>query len=185
MLNHKPYTEWMQLALDGDLRPEQRDQLHGHLAECQACAAAWEGLARLDRLFGQAPLAAPRAGFVGRFNARLQQRRSQPRVMWGALALGFGAVGAAALVLPVGLSALWSLAQLVGQPAASAALWNSASATSEVMLALGGALWVTARALGELALVTPLAWMLAVGALIITIIWIYFMRRLSLQGLGV
>lgn len=183
-VTHKPYTEWIQLALDGDLPTEQRAELDAHLADCQSCASTWEAMARLERLFTQAPLAAPRPGFTGRFNARLKQQRSQPKALWGALALGFGAIGSAALVLPIGLSALWSLVQLVGQPATSAALFNSASTTTQVALALANALFITGRGLGEWALNTPLVWLVALGALAATAAWLYFMRRLSLQGLG-
>lgn len=184
MVNHKPYTEWIQLALDGDLQAEQRVQLDAHLAECQSCAATWEALTRLERLFTQAPLAAPRPGFTNRFSARLKQQRSQPKALWGALALGLGAVGSAALVLPLGLSALWSLVQLIGQPAASAALFNSASTTTQVALALANALFITGRGLGEWALNTPMVWVAVLGAMAATIAWVYYVRRLSLQGLG-
>lgn len=182
-MSHKPYLEWMHLDLDGDLAAGQRADLRSHLDECPACAAEWEALSQVDRLLAQSPLAAPRAGFSGRFIARLQQQRARPRTVWGALALGFGAVGVAALVLPVGVSLLWSLAQLVGQPAASAALVNSASATTAVALSLANALLVTLRALGAQAAATPLAWALALGALAVAVAWLYFVRRLGLQRL--
>lgn len=182
-MSHKHYLDWMQLALDDALPPAQRQELTAHLGECPACSAAWDGLQRADRLLAQAPLAAPRPGFTGRFNARLRQRRSQPQAVWGALALGLGAVGAAALVLPAGVGLLWTLAQLAGQPATATALFNSASAASQVMLALLNALYVTARGVGELALVSPLAWALTLSALGATALWVYVLRRLSLQGL--
>jgi anti-sigma factor RsiW len=179
-MSHKLYLDWMHLALDEGLPPARRAELDGHLAECEACAAAWDALLQVDRLFASAPLAAPRAGFTTRFNARLQQR-SRPRAVWGALALGFGAVGAAAFVLPVGVSLLWSLAQVVGRPAASAALLNSASATSEVGLALVRALFVAALALGEWAVGMPLFWVVVLAALLATGVWIYMLRRVNLQ----
>jgi anti-sigma factor RsiW len=182
-MSHKNYLEWMHLALDGALPAAQRAELNTHLSECAACAAAWDSLHHADRWLAHAPLAAPRPGFTGRFNARLQQRRSRPKAVWGALALGFGAVGAAALVLPAGVGLLWSLVQLAGQPATTAALFNSASAASQVVLALLNALFVTARGVGELALATPLAWALAALALAATALWFYMLRRLSLQGL--
>ena len=51
------------------------------------------------------------------------------------------------------------------------------------MLALLNALYVTARGVGELALVSPLAWALTLSALGATALWVYVLRRLSLQGL--
>jgi anti-sigma factor RsiW len=180
-MSHKPYLDWMHLALDEALTARQRAELDGHLAECAACAATWDALTQVDRLFAPAALAVPRPGFSGRFSARLKQQRARPRAIWGALALGFGAVGAASVVLPLGVSLLWSLAQLVGQPAASAALLNSASATSEVGLALARALFVAALALGEWAVWSPVAWAVFLGALLVSAGWVYMLRRVSVQ----
>lgn len=181
---HKPYSDWMQLALDGELAQEHRTRLEAHLAECVECAGWWEALNRVEAFFTDPPLARPRAGFTGRFNARLQQQHSQPKTLWGLITLGVGAFSSGALVAGFVLfSLVWPVVHLVGQPAASAALWQSAGAASEVLLTLVDALWVVIRALGEWALQTPLAWLCVVIALGLTLAWVFTIRRFALQGL--
>ncbi len=182
MVNHKPYLDWMQLALDEALAPPQRAELETHLADCAECAEQWGALIRVTQLLAAEPLAAPRVGFTGRFKARLAQRHSRPKEVWGAFALGLGALGASALVLPLGLGVLWTLAQIAGQPAATAALINSATATSDVLNTFGEALWVAARALGSFALGTPTLWLGALAALALTVVWFVVMGRLVRQG---
>src|SRR3972149_9010464 len=103
-MNHKPYLDWRHAAPDAGearLAPDQRAQLDAHLAGCAECQSLWDVLGEADRLFEAAPMAAPRPGFTGRFKARLAQQRSRPRTVWGALALGLGAVGAGAVGLAV------------------------------------------------------------------------------------
>ncbi|MBP7691088.1 MAG: zf-HC2 domain-containing protein [Anaerolineales bacterium] len=181
-MSHQPYSDWMHLALEDALAAAQRAELNAHLAGCAACAAAWDGLLRVERLLAPAPVAAPRPGFTGRFTARLRQRRAHPPAIWGALTLSLGAVGAAALVLPAGVSLLWSLAQLAGQPATSAAFLESATAASGVARTLANALFITARGVGEWALLSPAVWALLLTALAATAAWFYLVRRLSLSG---
>ena len=173
----------MQLALDGELSFAQREELETHVAGCAECEARWGVLARVDALFTEAPLIAPRSGFTGRFNARLKQRRSQPRPLWGVFALGLGVMGGAALILPFGLSLLWTLAQALGQPATAAAVFDSASAVSNVAVTLIGAITAILRSLGEYALGAPAVWAGVMMSLIVVVAWFYLMRRLALQGL--
>jgi anti-sigma factor RsiW len=183
MTMHKPYFEWMQLALDGELLATQQRELDAHLAECAECATRREALARVAAIFSGAPVVAPRPGFTGRFNARLKQRRSQPRPLWGVFALGLGVAGGAMLILPLGLGMVWTLAQVIGQPATTAAMFNSATAASNLAATLAGAFTAIARSLGEYALGSPVAWAGGGAAIVIVAAWFYLMRRLALQGL--
>ncbi len=182
-MSHQPYLDWMQLALDGDLRPEHRLQLDAHLRDCAQCATMWQTLNEVEALLSTAPLVAPRPGFTRRFTARLKAQRSPSRALWGVLALGLGVIGAAAVVLPLTLGMVWPLIQLIGQPAASAALVNNASAVSQTLLIVGAALWAAARALGEFAIGTPLVWLLILGVFLATTLWVVALRRIALQGL--
>ncbi len=177
-MNHKPYLDWMQSALDGTLTSDQRPQLEGHLGDCGECQSVWDALVEADRLFKAEPLAAPRPGFTGRFKARLAQQRSRPRVVWGALALGLGAVGAAALVLPVGVGLLFSAARVAREPATTAAVYSGLNATADFAGTVFDALFVAGRALAEWALVNPLMWAMCVGAAVVTVMWFYFVRKL-------
>jgi anti-sigma factor RsiW len=183
MISHKPYFEWMQLALDGELEPARRNELAEHVTECAECATRWEALARVEVLFANAPIVAPRPGFTARFNARLKHHRSQPRPLWGVFALGVGALGGVMAMLPLGLGVLWTLVQVVGQPATAAAMFNSASAATGVALTFLGAFAAIAKAIGEYALTAPVAWGCAFAALLVVAAWLYLMRRLARQGL--
>ena len=180
-MNHKPYLDGMQAALDAGearLAPDQRSQLEDHLVDCGECQSVWEALVEVDRLFKAEPMATPRPGFTGRFKARLEQRHSRPRAVGGALALGLGAVGAAALVLPVGVGLLFSAARVVQEPAATAALYSGFNTTASFARTVLDALFIAGRALVEWALVNPLMWAACVGAAAATAMWFYFMRKL-------
>lgn len=179
---HKPYQAWMQDLLDGSLAGPARVQLEAHLASCQDCLTRWNALSAVDRLFKAAPLAAPRAGFSGRYKARAAQRRSRPRLVWGAVALGLGAVGATGVVVPVGVALIWSLLRAAQQPATLLALNTSAAATASFANTVLEALFIAARALLEAALANPLAWAGAALALALTGAWLVMLRKLVPQG---
>ncbi len=181
---HKPYQAWMHALLDGALATPARRQLEEHLAGCQGCQANWAALSAVDRLFKAAPLAAPRPGFAGRFKARQAQRRSRPRLVWGALALGAGAVAASAVVAPVGLAFIWSLLRVAQQPATLGALNTSAASTLGFLITVADALIIAGRALLAGALAQPLAWVGAVLALGLTVAWLVALRKLVPEGLA-
>ena len=180
-MNHKPYLDWMHAALDAGearLAPDQQAQFDAHLADCAECQSLWDVLCEADRLFAAAPLAAPRPGFTGRFKARLAQQRSRPKAVWGALVLGLGAVGAAAMVLPVGVGFLFSIVRVAQEPAMTDALYSGFNATASFAGMVLDGLFIAARALGEWALGNPLTWAASLVALAATAMWFYFMRRL-------
>ncbi len=178
MLTHKPYADWMQAALDGTATPDQQAQLDEHRAACAECGAAWAALVEVERLFRDEPMAAPRSGFTSRFKARLAQRHSRPRVMWGALALGLGAVGAAALVVPLGAGLLLSGVRLAQEPATTAAFYSGVNATTTFAATIAEALFIAGRAVLTWAIGDPRVWAAGVTGLGITGAWLYFMRKL-------
>jgi len=179
-MTHQPYLDWMQAKLDDALDPEAARELDAHLAACAECVSEWLLLLEVHHLFQAEPPARPRPGFTGRFKARLEQRHSRPRLVWGALALGFGAVGAAALVLPVGIGLMLMAVQTVQEPAATAALWSSLSALSGFLTALADALFIIGGALLRTLLVNPLTGVVGFLGLVITAIWAYFIHNLGL-----
>ena len=178
-MNHKPYHEWMNAMLDGAIAPADRRALEAHLSTCTSCQATWAALSSVQRLFKGAPLAAPRPGFNGRFQARLAQRRSRPPAIWGALALGLGAVAVSALVVPLGLSVIFSTVRVAEQPATSLALLASASAVFVFLSTLIDALFIAASALAAALLPNPLSWAAALLALALTGVWLYVMRKIA------
>jgi anti-sigma factor RsiW len=181
-MNHKPYQEWMQSVLDGALAPAARRELEAHLATCGECQSTWSALNEVHRLFKAEPLVAPRAGFTGRFQARLAQRRSRPRLMWGALVLGLGTVGAAALVVPLGLGLIFAGVRAAQQPATALAVVASLEAAFAFAETVASAIFIALRAVVEPALTNPLAWVMAAAALALTGVWLYVMRNLLPEG---
>jgi anti-sigma factor RsiW len=183
-MNHKPYQDWMQAVLDGALAPAARRELEAHLAGCAECQGDWAALTEVQRLFKGAPMASPRAGFTGRFQARLAQRRSRPRLVWGALALGLGTVALAALVVPLGLGLIFAGLRAAQQPATAVAVAASLEAALAFIETVAGALFIAGRAVVEPAVANPLAWGAALLALAAAGVWVYVMRNLPPQGEG-
>jgi anti-sigma factor RsiW len=181
-MNHKPFQAAMQAVLDGTVSAAERHALEAHLTGCGACQADWVALSEVHRLFKAEPMLAPRAGFNGRFKARLAQRRSRPRLIGGAVALGLGAVGLAALVVPVGLGLVYGAWRVAQQPATALALWASANAAWTVLETILAALYIAARSVVEPALMSPLAWLAAAAALAVTGVWLYVMRTVLPEG---
>jgi len=178
-MNHKPFVDRMHAALDGELFPTERDELTAHLTACTDCQTTWDALIETQRLLKAEPLAAPRAGFTGRFRARLQAQRSRPRVVWGALVLGFGAVSAAAIILPLGFGLLFSGWHFASQATANAALYNSLTTIAALVAVILQALLTLLSALAELVLAHPLTGPATASALTIVLLWLYLLRKLT------
>jgi anti-sigma factor RsiW len=182
-MNHKPFQDWMHAVLDGDIAPSARRDLEAHLAECGECQSTWTALSEVQRLLRAEPPVAPRAGFTGRFQARLAQRRSRPRLLWGGVALGLGAISAAALVVPVGLGVILAALRAAQEPTTVLALVSSFSAAASFADTIFGALYIALRSLVETAAVSPLAWAASLVSLALAGLWVYVMRHLPQKGM--
>jgi hypothetical protein len=181
-MNHKPYLDWMQAALEGDLASTQRRDLAEHLAACANCLATWDALNDAQRQFKAEPWAAPRPGFTGRFRARLAARRSRTRALWGAVVLGasaFSTVATLAVVATVAFTTVFSAAQAAQQPATATALYSSGAAALTFCRTIAHALWTVFGALAEKALVNPLTWLASLAALGVVAAWAYLVLKLK------
>jgi len=69
------HQERFSLWLDGRLLPEQAELMAQHVAECPDCQTFYSALRRLEALFGEAGMPAPRPGFSARLQARLAARQ--------------------------------------------------------------------------------------------------------------
>lgn len=181
-MNHKPYLDWMNAALDGELASVQRRELVEHLAACASCQAAWDGLNDVQRQLKAEPLAAPRPGFAGRFRARQAARRSQARLVWGGVVLGLSSLSAVAVLLVAGalsFGTLFSAAQVARQPAAVSALYSSGAAVLTFGSTVARAGWTVFDVLAEKALLNPFAWLLCLLAFGVVASWGYLVYKLS------
>jgi anti-sigma factor RsiW len=183
---HKPSLDPMQAALDGELSPEARARFERQLAESPKARARWAALLEASRLLaaapGAAPLASPRPGFSKRFQARLAERRSNTKMVWGMLALGLTApVGTAVMAVLVVGSLLPGLL-LTPHPVD----WMSAQATG-IGIGLAdartvlSALVVSAYTLASWALSQPLTWLAMTMGGAVAVAWLYLVRKLTLE----
>lgn len=181
-MNHKPFQDLMHAVLDGELASASRRDLEAHLAECGECQSTWTSLSEVQRLLRAEPPMAPRPGFSGRFQARLAQRRARPRLLWGGLVLGLGAVSAAALVVPVGLGVIFTALRAAQEPTTALALIASLNATATFADTVLSALFIAARSMLETAAASPLTWAASLAGLALAALWIYVMRHLPRKG---
>ena len=181
-MNHRPYLDWMNAALDGELPSVQRRELAEHLAACDSCQAVWDGLNDLQRQLRAEPPAAPRPGFVGRFKARQAAHRSRARLVWGGVVLGLSSasvLATVAVVVALACSAAFSAAQVARQPAAVAALYSSGAAALTFGSTVARAAWTVFEVLAEKALLHPLTWVMSLMALAVVVSWAYLVYKLS------
>jgi len=181
-MNHKPYLNAMQAALDGELASVQRRELAEHLAACASCQSTWDALNDAQRLLKAEPPAAPRAGFTGRFRARLAMRRSQARLVWGAAVLGFSSLSiviALAVVGTLALGTAFSAAQVARQPAAVSAFYSSGLVALTLGTTVARALLTVYDALAQKILINPLTWLGCLAALAVVAAWGYLVLKLS------
>jgi hypothetical protein len=153
-MNHQPFEDWL---LGGDpLSAVQMHDLHAHLTDCEYCTA----LAEVNTALRATRPAAPREGFVPRFEARLQLQRARQRrrTFWGMFFLALASAGViialALRVIPyfgddlLGVAVAW-IPYLVS-------LFNSANVIGEIVAVLIGIVaglipgyaWVLAALLG-------------------------------------
>jgi predicted anti-sigma-YlaC factor YlaD len=175
---HEAVRALMHAVLDGDAAPGQRAELDAHLIGCDACRATFAELqaaeVTLIRAAEWMPLVGPRAGFLGRFQARLSQRERRPPSWLGALVLAGGALATVVVALVPVLFAIASWLPVAASPAALTVVAGTVETSSRLLGGLGNALLITARAVAAL----PVVWgiMLAAGAVVGA--WLAVMGRL-------
>ncbi len=90
-MDHRPFEDWL---LDNkDLTSSEKRELNAHLQACSSCTA----LAEVNLALKSVKAAAPAAGFTGRFQVRLADRKKALRLrnLWGFLVL----IGSALAIL--------------------------------------------------------------------------------------
>ncbi len=178
----KPSLDRMQAALDGELSPDEQAQLERQLAESPEARARWTALSEVSQLLGAAPMAGPRPGFSKRFQARLAERRSRPKVLWGVLVLGVTApVGLTVIALLLAGSLVTAL-----MLAPSPADWMSAQVTGAAMnladaRAISSTLATSAYAVSGWALSQPLTWLFITLGGAVVAAWLYAIRKVNLE----
>jgi predicted anti-sigma-YlaC factor YlaD len=139
------YIEWMSLAQDGALNSTQTRLLHTHLAACPPCQTQWEAMTLVSQMFRAAPMVAPAAGFVDRFQIKMAYQQEQRRrtMIW--LLLGIGVFALLALTLPSVIGLLSFTGRLILPYQVIAYVQGLWTWTSMVLSALTDAAWVLIR----------------------------------------
>jgi len=173
-LNHLPFEDW--LLSEETLTQEEAGRLQEHLQGCEVCSMLALALSEVDRELRAAPVLPPVAGFVNRWQARLEAERQKlhRRQTFFTMLLSIG--GAmfffallAIVLLPVILSP-W--------PVLLALVYELTSTFSFVSV-IGEALLTVLRALFDLFPVTQWAaiWLAFAG---LGALWVVALHRLTL-----
>ncbi|HEY57703.1 MAG TPA: zf-HC2 domain-containing protein [Anaerolineae bacterium] len=165
---HEPYATW--ILEQEALTPEQRAALESHLAQCAPCQALDLGWRAARRGLSHYPEAAPRPGYLARWQVyRAAQVRRRRRQAWVAgLLAGAGAILALLLSALLGLSPLtWLVGRLIAGvrwAAQAHALWVLLRALADLLPRPLSALLLAGSSLSGAALVVFWAWLLLQSA---------------------
>lgn len=182
-----PPPDWLNDAVDGSLPAAEVER---RLQADPAARARYHQLRAMERLLHHPPLVQPRPGFRGRVQARLEAHRQalegqHRRSVWGALALGVGAVavsGASVVGLPVLAVLAWWLLQTGAAAPLAATLSGLAPNPADwaALAAVANGLLMGARALAGW-LVGPAGCALFTLAAGMVLLWAMTVRRLTFQ----
>ena len=174
MSTHRPFETWI---LQGEpLRPQDDESLRRHLQGCQACRSLAQGWGVVEPRLSSVTLAAPRPGFVRRWESRKAVRRAGRRSDWWMLAANLIAATVAAVVV------LWEVGSGLDGPTALLNDWIRDFALWSVAVRVGGDI------LRALANSLPsgllggmwLGFVAAMGCL--TVLWVASFYRITVQG---
>ena len=172
-MDDKTLARMMQV-LDGELSSQERDGLEGQIARCEECSAEWGKLQVLDQMLRQEPMVSPPRGFTGRVVARIDRRQYRRRILFGGVALSFGAVATALILVFFPLFSLPSVSGGLGPLYEAGRV--SAVGFGELATTLLASLWTTADALVLMAL--PLALCGFSLALVANLVWLVLIKKL-------
>ena len=176
MSTHRPYEEWI---LQGEpLRPQDSESLRQHLGVCEACRSLAHGWGVLESKLRSVTLAAPKPGFVRRWESRRAVLHAGRRSEWWMFAASLTAATVAAVVvlLEVG-SGLEAPTTLLNDWIGDLALWSVAARVGgDILRALANSL--PSGLLGGV----WLGFVAAMGGL--TVLWVASFYRTAVQGVS-
>ena len=115
-MNCQEISQLMSLSLDDALPADEARQLQMHLDRCQSCQAKWTSMQRISRLFADAPMEPPPAGFAAKVSQRLAQREARRRWVLGGMILFMVAISLTVLALPAIIGAFMAVEKLYSYP---------------------------------------------------------------------
>jgi len=139
----------MSLALDQRLTQVEIRGLENHLERCPTCHEEWEAMQRISRLFTDAPLMEPPAGFADRVMQRLAQRQAHRRRLLTGAALLVVSLSLGALALPWIVGWLTMLWQVITEPSLLSDGAKLAAQLLDLAESVGGACWLIITAVSS------------------------------------
>ena len=170
-MNHRPFEEWLRAERQSD--GERRQSLAAHVESCEICQSLIANLKNVEVLFQASGEVAPRAGFVGRWRARLSQQKIEDERRQAMAMLGVNSAIAAVLFVLLAAQTLPILASPVDF------LAGAIQGIAETVLFLN----VSARLLESLTrilpgLLPPSWWLVMVSALAgMLVLWLATLRQ--------
>lgn len=137
------------LALDQNLTQSEARGLEEHLRRCPTCQKEWEAMQRVSRLFTDAPLMGPPAGFANRVMQRLAQRQARRRRLLAGAALLVVSLSLGALALPWIVGWLTMLWQVITEPSLLSHGAKLAAQLLNLAESVGGACWLIITAVSS------------------------------------
>jgi len=155
-----------------------RAALAARLTDQPEAQALWDAMQSTERQLRAAPLLAPGAGFVQRFEARRVAGRESSSKAWLPFFGGVVATGGLAVCAPL----------IVSLGFYARAVWMNGHVFAIVArdivgagAAIGGALLTSGAALLEIAIPNPWMWLAVTGAAGIVVVWMYLIGKLTLE----
>lgn len=176
MSTHQPFEEWI---LQGEsLRPRDAESLRHHLEGCEACRDLADGWERVEPRLRAVTLAAPKPGFVRRWESLKTVRDAGRRSDWWMLTVSLTAATVAAVVV------LWEIGSVWAGPTTLLNGWIRDLALWSVAVRVGGDI------LQALAHTLPsgllgglwLGFVAVMGGL--TVLWVASFYRITAQGVS-
>lgn len=175
MTQHLPFEDW--LLWPEDLPPDQAQALHEHLESCLVCRGLAERWRAADSRLANAPMLAPRPGFLQRWQAQETARQVAERRWQAWLFLALAGSGSLILAATIGWQSLATISPthlLVSLLETGVTLGSQIGALGEIAQVLRH---------GLQAFFPPALWLaMLVGLAALSLLWLISISRLAVQG---
>ncbi|MBI5052781.1 MAG: hypothetical protein HZB52_05890 [Chloroflexi bacterium] len=155
-----------------------RAALTTRLSDQPEAQAAWDAMQSVEQKLNAAPMIAPSAGFVQRFEARRVATQSSSGKAWLAFFGGVIVTGGVAASAPLIIGLAFYVREVWEQEIVFALIVRN---TVESIAAIARALFTSVIALAEIAIPNPMMWLTMLGAVGIVGVWLYLINKLSLE----
>lgn len=141
--------------------------------------AMWDAMQTVEQKLSAAPLLAPSAGFVQRFEARRAASHSSSGKAWLAFFGGVIVTGGLAASIPLIVGLALYVREMWAHEIVFALIVRN---TAESIVAVARALFTCVVALAQIAIPNPLMWLVMIGGMAIVGVWLYLINKLSLEA---